>query len=301
MSVLKLALLGKELSHSLSPELNHELFAILQKKINPKFLECSYERIELAEECDFAQWIKTAPTNGYAGANITYPYKSQAFNLSDKHFGVSSLIDSANCIRFENDQVECASTDGAGLVFSVLRKHPAFDLGRYHLVLIGAGEAAKAAVYGLCTRWMPLSLTIVSRDIAHAESLAEFCISQAPGPSMDVMSIEDFLHAPPEEKQRCILQCTPVGQINNPGNLLSGFAWHETDFAIDLIYNPAKTEFLQEASHGGAKILNGAGMLIEQAALSQMFWLTGLLSDSSPLSESEYESLEYHFSQFLTL
>ena len=301
MSVLKLALLGKELSHSLSPELHHELFAILQKKNAAKFSECSYERIELAEECDFAQWIKTAPTNGYTGANITYPYKSQAFNLSDKHRGVSGFIESANCIRFMNDEIECTSTDGAGLVYSIVRKYPGFDLGRYHLVIVGAGDAARAAVYSLCTQWMPLSLTIVSRDIAQAESLAEFCIAQAPGPSMHVMSIEDFLHAPPEEKHRCIIQCTPIGQINDPGNLLSGFAWHETDFAIDLIYNPAKTEFLQEASHGGAKILNGAGMLIEQAALSQIFWLTGVLPDGSPLSESEYESLEYHFSQFLTL
>jgi len=301
MSVLKLALLGKELSHSLSPELHHELFAILRKKIGAKFSKCSYERIELAEECDFAHWIKTAPTNGYIGANATYPYKSHAFNVSDKHIGVSAFIDSANCIRFINDEVLCTSTDGAGLVFSILRKHPAFDLGRYHLVLLGSGDVAKAAVYSLCTQWMPLSLTIVSRTIAHAESLAEFCIAQAPGPSVHLMSIEDFLQAPLEEKQRCILQCTPVGQINNPGNLLSGFAWHETDFAIDLIYNPAKTEFLQEASHGGAKVLNGAGMLIEQAALSQVFWMTGLLPDASPLSENEYESLEYHLSQLLTL
>src|SRR5947208_7966040 len=100
MSKLKLALLGKELSHSVSSELHRELFPILRKKFASKFSECSYECIELAEDCDFAQWIKIAPTNGYAGANITYPYKSQAFNLSDKHLGSSSLIDSANCIRF---------------------------------------------------------------------------------------------------------------------------------------------------------------------------------------------------------
>jgi shikimate dehydrogenase len=298
--ILKLALLGRELSHTLSPELHCELFSLLRNKFHTGFTDCTYDLIELAEDCDFAQWIKTAPTNGYHGANITYPYKSEAFNVSDSHSGVSSFIDSANCIHFAGDMIECASTDGAGLVFSILRKDPTFDLGRYHLVLIGAGDAARSVAYSLCTKWMPLSLTIVSRTIAHAEELAEFCISQAPGPSVHVMSIGDFLHVPPEEKRRCIVQCTPVGQINDPGNLLSGFAWHETDFAIDLIYNPAKTEFLQEASHGGAKILNGLGMLIEQAALSQMFWLTGSIPNTSPLSHREFESLDHHLSQLLT-
>jgi len=301
MSVLKLALLGKELSHSISPQLHRELFLLLRKKIGSAFTDCSYDLVELAEECDLAQWIKTAPTNGYTGANITYPFKSQSFNLSDRHIGVSSFIDSANSVRFYNDEVECASTDGEGLLFSILRKYPSFDLGRYNLVLIGAGESAKAVAYSLCTRWMPHSLTIVNRSITRAEELAEFCIAQAPGPTVKFMGINDFFHSAPDEKHRLILQCTPIGQINNPGNLLSGFTWHETDFAIDLVYNPTKTDFLHEASQGGAKTMNGAGMLIEQAALSQIFWLTGLLPDSSPLSQSEYESLEYHLAQLLTL
>jgi shikimate dehydrogenase len=301
MSVLTLALIGQELSHSVSPQLHRELFVILRKKFGNKFSDCSYELLEIAEESGLAQWIKNASAHGYNGANITYPYKAQAFNLSNKHIGVSSFIDSANCLRFGSDEVEGTSTDGAGLLFSIIRKYPSFDLGRYHLVLIGAGDAARATIYSLCTKWMPLSLTIVNRSLARAEELAEFCISQAPGPTVRFMSISDYLHLPPEDHYRLIVQSTPIGQMNNPGNLFSGFAWHETDFAIDLIYNPAKTEFLQEASHGGAKTLNGTGMLIEQAGLSQVFWLTGLLPDSSPLSQSEYELLDYHLAQLLTL
>ena len=292
MSLLKAALLGKELSHSISSELHRELFKILGGKISSKFTGCDYDLVECAEECDLAQWIKTAPTNAYAGANITYPYKANAFSLSDRHIGVSSFIDSANCIRFVGDGIECASTDGNGLLHCLLRKHPSFSMERYHVVMIGAGNAARAAIYSLCMQWMPLSLTIVDRSIARAEELAEFCIAQAPGPSVRYMSINDFIHAAPEPRYRLILQCTPVGQLNHPGDLLTGFEWHETDFAIDLIYNPLRTTFLQSASHSGAKTMNGLSMLIEQAALSQVFWLTGLLPDASPLSEIEYESLK---------
>lgn len=300
MSVLKAALLGKELSHSVSPELHTELFKILKVKFASTFASCEYDLVESAEECDLAQWIKTAPSNGYIGANITYPYKANIFSLSDRHLGVSSSIDSANCIRFSNEGIQCTSTDGAGLLNSLVRKHPSFSMERYHVVLVGAGEVAKAAIYSLCTQWMPLSLTIVDRTIAHAEELAEFCIAQAPGPTVRYMSINDFIHATPEFKYRLVIQCTPVGQSNHPGDLINGFAWHETDFAIDLIYNPIITPFLQCASHAGAKIMNGLGMLIEQAALSQVFWLTGLLADSSPLSDNEFALLENYLTQKLS-
>ncbi|MFI5264293.1 MAG: shikimate dehydrogenase family protein, partial [Candidatus Kapaibacterium sp.] len=263
MSVLKLALLGKELSHTLSRELHLELFKILSKKTFANFETCSYDLIECAEEYDLTNWIKTAQTNNYIGANVTYPYKAKAFDLSHRHLGVSAFIDSANTLRITTDEVECLSTDGAGLIYSILRKYAAFDLGRYHLVLVGAGNAARAVVYSLCTKWMPLSLTIASRAITRAEELAEFCIAQSPGPTVRVMNLDDLTSAMPEERHRLIIQCTPVGQINYAGNLLNDFVWHETDFAIDLIYNPLQTDFLQGASHAGAKTMNGLGMLIE--------------------------------------
>ncbi len=292
MSVFKAALLGKELSHSLSPMLHRELFKVLGAKFVLKNSEIAYDLIESAEDCDLEQWIKAAPTNGYIGANITYPYKSNAYTLSDKHIGVTSFIDSGNVLRFSDGEVQCASTDGSGLLHSIIREYPTFDLERYHLILIGAGNAARAVAYALCTKWMPKSLTIVNRDLAKGEELAEFCIAQSPGPSVRVMDINDFIHAAEEPHYRLIIQCTPVGQVNHPGDLLSEFVWHETDFAIDLIYNPLRTSFLVNASHAGAKAINGLGMLIEQAALSQVFWHTGLLPDVSPLSGSEYKSLK---------
>ncbi|MEI8133649.1 MAG: hypothetical protein WCH46_01070 [bacterium] len=301
MSALKLALLGTELSHSLSKPLHEELFPILHKKFGAGVSSCTYELIEIADELEFGEWIRSANANGFTGANVTYPYKSQAFDLSDSKSITATAITSANTLRFSPNGIESASTDGLGLLLSIRRKYPTFDMGRYHVVLIGAGAAARAAIYSLCTMWMPLSLTIVNRTVGTAEELAEFCISQAPGPTVRVMSTDAFMHLPPEERHRLIIQCTPMGQTNNPGNLLEGFSWHETDFAIDLIYNPKKTEFLTAASHGGAKTSNGIGMLIEQAALSQIFWLNGIVPDSSPLSQTEFDSLEYHLTQFLTL
>src|SRR5438132_6306898 len=99
MAILKLALLGKELSHSISPEVHQKLFGILRQKLHIPYTRLQYDLIECAEECDVVQWIKTAPTNGYAGANITYPYKSNAYSIAERKIGDATSIDSANCIR----------------------------------------------------------------------------------------------------------------------------------------------------------------------------------------------------------
>ncbi|MEP7235925.1 MAG: hypothetical protein ABI778_11580 [Ignavibacteriota bacterium] len=292
MSALKAALLGKALSHSISPTLHRELFKTLSQKILTPFDECHYELVECNSSHAVSEWLMSASSKGYAGANITYPFKPDGFKLAERHIGVSTFLQSANCLGFRSGIVEALSTDGAGLLNSIRREYPTFDLNRYHLVLVGAGSAACAAVFSLCSGWMPRSLVILDRTRSRAESLAEFCIAQAPGPSVSVSTAEEFRLAPPETRNRLIIQCTPVGQEGNPGGLLAGFEWSETDFAIDLIYNPLQTSFLHAASLSGAKTMNGLGMLIEQAALSQVFWITGLLSDSSPLSQLEYDSLK---------
>jgi shikimate dehydrogenase len=188
--------------------------------------------------------------------------------------------------------IKAASTDGAGFFSSFLREHPEFNLENYHLVLLGAGATAKAVVYALCTKWMPMSLTIVNRTKSEAEKLAEFCIAQAPGPSVRILGYDEFMKNAYEEHYRLIIQSTPVGNVFHPGNPIDGFRWHETDLAVDLTYNPIDTNFLQQARAAGAKTHDGLGMLVEQAAFSQYYWMKSELPQSSPLTDDEYYQIK---------
>jgi shikimate dehydrogenase len=147
---------------------------------------------------------------------------------------------------------------------------------------------------------MPRTLTIVNRSNDHGEELAKFCIAQAPGPTVQVMGINGFVHEYNEPRYRLVIQSTPVGSIAHPGNLTAGFQWNELDFAIDLTYNPLRTRFLESASEAGAKTMNGLGMLIEQAAFAQHYWLTGVLPDRSPLFDSEYKDIKSKLSNELS-
>ncbi len=299
MPTLKAALLGKDISHSISPDVHRALFPLLSQRYATQFSDIDYSLVECTETCDLADWVKKAETNGFIGANITAPYKTDAYRLAEYHVGVSSSLGSGNTLSFQNHSTSILSTDGAGLLSALLRDHPEFSLERYHLICLGAGAAAKASLYALCTRWMPKSLTIVNRSRDAAEGLAEFCIAEAPGPSVRVQTINEFLYDDTVTKYRLVLQATPIGSITHPGNLSTGFTWHETDFAIDLLYNPFHTPFIKAAHDIGAKTQSGLGMLIEQAAFAQAYWMTGIMPDRSALSDEEYSDLKITLSKLL--
>jgi shikimate dehydrogenase len=65
--------------------------------------------------------------------------------------------------------------------------------------------------------------------------------------------------------------------------------------AYDLLYLPIETAFLADAGRAGAVTIDGLGMLIEQAALSQMIWMTGESAARSPLTDDEFFSLWERF------
>jgi len=290
MSVFKAVLIGRNIGYSVSPLVQEKLFPLLSTRYGSPFNSIEYSIFDCDERCDFAAWIKTASTNGYQGANVTIPFKQDAHNLAQVHVGASAALGSANTLQFGNE-IRSLSTDGEGFFSALSRTYPAFNLEHYHLVSIGAGSAARAVLYALCTKWMPRSLTIVNRDRSKAEELAEFCIAQAPGPTVSIMGINEFVAEYPESHYRFVVQATPIGNTLHPGNPVAGFSWHETDIVADLNYKPLQTPLLQQAAAAGAKTLGGLGMLIEQAALAQAYWLSGSQPERSPLADEEYHQL----------
>jgi len=289
---LKAALLGKELSHSISPQVHGYIFDVLKKKLHSSFDEIDYSIVECASEAELKSWILSASLKGFNGANVTIPYKTQAAKYASIRYGATASIESANSLLFHQTITKAASTDGPGFFASLLREHPEFNLENYHLVLLGAGATAKAVVYALCTKWMPMSLTIVNRTRLEAEKLAEFCIAEAPGPTVRVLSYDDFMKDGYAAHYRLIIQATPVGNVSHPGNLIDGFGWHETDLAIDLTYSPIDTQFLKQAREASAKTQDGLGMLVEQAAFSQYYWMKSELPETSPLTDDEYYNIK---------
>jgi shikimate dehydrogenase len=294
---MKIALLGRDISNSLSPEL-HKLLAPMIS--DSRLSGLHYELVDCPESCDVVAWLKHAYSNRFSGANVTMPYKDLAFELAQRSLGAATEIQSANTLAFSADSVTSVSTDGAGFRNALKREMPTFDLGGYHLLAVGAGGAAKAVLHAMLSDSMPLSLTVANRSSDAANLLVQSLSTSQNGPSAQVILMESLRTVRSTfDAPVVVLQATPVGKKGTPGNLLSGFEWRDRDIAIDLVYNPKRTAFLSAAEQAGAKTISGLGMLIEQAALSQKYWRSGTLTDDSPISESQYHTIKTKLTHLL--
>jgi shikimate dehydrogenase len=217
-------------------------------------------------------------SGGYTGANITYPYKQIAAEALARPSKLVRKIHSANTLRF-GPQIVADSTDGAGFLHALRRKSTETFAG-YDLVLIGAGGAARAILWQL--RELPFaSITVASRTTENARRAASL-VKDARAIGIDRVTRGS--------NPALVVQATPVGQESTE-NILSSYEWRATDVAVDLVYRPIETAFVKSAKSARATTIDGLGMLIEQAALSQMIWLTGTVPTHSPLSERQFHLL----------
>ncbi|SRR5579883_126787 len=276
MSVLKVALLGRSLAHSISPSVHQVLFPIVQAKLDSPFKAIEYSNIECRDEEEFEAIVQKGSTQNISGFNVTFPYKYVATQLTPHISEIAKAINSVNTIRCISG-LQATSTDGAGFLFSLTRSFPDFRADEYTLLILGAGGAARA-VYGAITNLGWKKVIVAARSITEARrSFPDVSIAE-----MDAISRESGKYF--------VIQATPVGQRSRK-SLLEQFEWHADDVAVDLVYNPRRTRFLEIASSNGAMTIDGLGMLIEQAALSQYFWMIGEESQNSLLTTDEFRSL----------
>lgn len=288
MSVLKAALLGRSLPYSISPEVHYAIFDILKHKIKSDFSSLNYSKIECKDENVFQDTVWSGKQNGFTGFNVTFPYKYSAATMQGELSPVVRLIHSSNTITCA-DPLAVISTDGDGFRFAIQRSIPNLIARDFSLVIVGAGGAARAVLYvlrGLGWR----TITVVARSLEAAVRVASVYDNVRP------VVLSEFIR---DSDPQFIVHATPVGQ-RSADALLETFAWQSVDIAADLVYNPLCTRFLDSAERAGASILDGLGMLIEQAALSQYFWMTGNEATESVLSSEEFHALHRSLSTLLT-
>jgi shikimate dehydrogenase len=298
--VLRAALLGAQTSHSVSPQLHELLFPILCERSGGFYSSIEYTKIDLPDATALREWLRNAAAHGIKGANVTNPHKYEVYEAATTHYGVSRELKAANTLSFFDNRIVAASTDGEGFMSALNREIAHFDLSRYHFITLGAGATAKSVLYSMLTRWMPLSFTLAGRSVQRANELMEFVSSNSPGPTLKLTTLEDLKKETRPEEPCVVLNTTPLGQGDNRENILPDFDWQEDDIALDVVYNPFETEFLKRAEEAGARRVSGLGMLIEQAALSQTFWLTNEIPTDSPLTLEEYFEIKSKLKAIIT-
>jgi len=252
----KYAVIGNPIVHSKSPEI-HQLFADQTGE------NISYAKI-LGKADNFAYSANKFFDSGGQGLNITLPFKLEAFNFVDqltdfaKHAGAVNTI-----IRQDSGDYLGANTDGIGLLRD-LKKTLRLQLRDKKILIIGGGGATQGIVEPLLNE-RPAGLTIANRTLRKAETIAEHFKNMG-----DVQSCS--LNQIPEKSYDLILNATSAALQNNDLELPAVIIGSQT-CCYDLLYSDTATPFMQWANkHGATKIVDGFGMLLEQAAESFYLW-----------------------------
>jgi shikimate dehydrogenase len=258
------AVFGHPVGHSLSPRIHGAFAAQLGETIGYAAIEAPRDGFALALRAFFAA--------GGHGANVTLPFKAEAFALADRRDPLAEQAGAANTLRREADGALGAfNTDGIGLVRDLVRLGLAPE-GR-RVLLVGAGGAA-AGVLGPLLAAGPASVHVVNRTPERAAALvARFAIASGltSGGVDTAAGIYDL-----------VVNATAAGhQRDTPG--LPDVRFAVRGGAYDLSYGPAAMPFLGWARGAGAgRVADGLGMLVEQAAEAYFIW-RGRRPDTAPV------------------
>ena len=259
------AVFGNPVSHSKSPHI-HMAFARQTGQ------DISYEAIEapvggLKEAvCEFAE-------AGGKGFNITVPFKLDALALATSRSRHAELAGATNCIKVEGEQILAENFDGVGIVRDIEINH-GFAIAGRKVLLVGAGGASRGAILPILEAG-PATLAIVNRTAAKALDL-----KAAFAPFADIAaSGYDDLAAEPFD---LVINATSASLHGNMPPLAPD-VFAKGCLAYDMMYGKGMTPFLQLArGSGAAALVDGVGMLVEQAAEAFAWW-RGVRPDTAPV------------------
>jgi shikimate dehydrogenase len=248
-------IIGSPVAHSLSPVFQQAAFGACG-------LDAEYQRWETTPAVLPAR-VASLREARCLGANVTIPYKEQVIPLIDELGGQSARVGAVNTIVNRGGRLFGFNTDGPGFI-AALRDEASFDVAGTDVLLSGAGGAARGIAFALAEAGAA-RIAIWNRTASRAARLAADVAAEARG---EVVS----LPAPPSEaRYDLVVQTTSIGMEGGPDptGVAAGLdGARQSALAVDIVYAPEDTPFLQAARRRGLRTLGGLPMLIHQGALA---------------------------------
>lgn len=249
----KYAVFGNPIEHSKSPFI-HTLFA---EEVNQNIC---YQKI-CAPIDGFKNMVLSFFLDGGKGANVTVPFKEQAYELADELSEAAKSAKAVNTLTLlENGKIKGDNTDGVGLVTDLTASFG--SLNQKNILLIGAGGAARGAILPLLQSNIT-SLTVCNRTHEKALNLVnEYSIF----PQVKAREVSEI-----DSDFDIIINATAASLSGDLPNIpLSSV---ENANCYDMMYQAGLTSFnLWAKDNGAVKVQDGLGMLVGQAARSFEIW-----------------------------
>lgn len=257
-SVDRYAVIGNPIAHSKSPMI-HEAFARNTSQ------QLEYGRV-LAPLDAFADTVEAMRMNGFKGANVTVPFKLEAFQLANKLTERAHDAGAVNTLVFSDEGITGDNTDGAGIVRDIEQNLHIPITGK-RVLLIGAGGAAEGVLHPILA-CSPALLVITNRTLDKALSMVKKVEEQGEYRFISVNAYAfDDLHG---QEFDIVINATSTGLTDTllplPASIFSSQA-----LAYDMMYG-RETPFMAFARQQNAQVADGLGMLVEQAAEAFFVW-----------------------------
>jgi len=259
----KYAVIGNPIAHSKSPQI-HKMFARQTGQ------DISYDKFEAPLD-GFKEKIDELRKMGYRGCNVTVPFKQEAWRLAAP---TPRALDAGavNTLKFINGEIIGDNTDGVGLVRDI-EQNLGIALKQKRILLIGAGGAAQGVLHPLleasqnhlvikplviCNRSPDKAVNLI-KTIGQHESFSRFSVK-----AVEFGDLND-------EQFDVVINATSAGLKDEMPDIPKTI-FAPGVLAYDMMYG-RETPFMKFArEHGAAKVSDGLGMLVEQAAESFYIW-----------------------------
>lgn len=256
-----LGVIGDPIAHSLSPVMHNAAITHLG-------LDYIYLPFQIKPE-DLQTAIEGFRAINLQGFNITIPHKQTIMPLLTEISATAQLVGAVNTVYQTPQGWAGTNTDVQGFIAPLKNLR---DWRKTQVLILGYGGAARAVVVG-CQQLGCQEIHVAGRN---PEKLRDFWQSWANFPGL--VSIHPWeQRASLLPHMDLVVNTTPIGTTPDvhasPVDLSVITALKSGAIAYDLIYNPAKTLFLQQAEQKGAIILNGLEMLVQQGAIALEMWL----------------------------
>ncbi|MBL7860907.1 MAG: shikimate dehydrogenase [Cyclobacteriaceae bacterium] len=242
----KFGLIGGTVSHSFSKSYFDEKF------FREGLRDYHYDLYSLPTIDDLKKLLDENPE--LAGLNVTIPYKEQVIKFLSNVDSVAQRIGAVNVIKIQNGKLSGYNTDGDAFYESLEKWFPKINNAK--ALILGTGGSSKAVQEAL--KRLSISFDLVSRKNAKGQHTYE--------------SLEK--DGGPISKANLIINTSPLGMSPDTNSFppINYDLLTPNHYVYDLIYNPARTLFLQKAEMRGAHIKNGLEMLHIQAEKSWAIW-----------------------------
>ena len=256
--------IGNPVAHSKSPAIHAQFAAQTGESI-------AYERLAAPLD-DFAACVQHFMQSGGRGANVTVPFKLEAFALATQLTPRAQAAGAVNTLSFEDDRIVGDNTDGVGLVRDIVYNAGVVLEGR-RILLLGAGGAARGVVMPLLAE-RPQQLVVANRTFARAQELVQSFPAAAS--VLKAAAFDDL------SGQFDVIINATSASLSADLPAVPATLFGPQVFVYDMMYAATPTVFMQWAAQHGACVRDGLGMLVEQAAESFFVW-RGARPDTAPV------------------